>query len=181
MKRVTARTATVHRTFAAARPKICDIFESVAQLPAPTGSVHRNHADPRLRLQHAAYEAFIISFMAVPRLRRRGAAAAAQCGPRDDLDLPAHALAAGRLQLPSSADLLGLWRRSDRAFRPVGRRMDDIGAAIAMPALGHLGNRQRAAGKTRGRAMVCAMAVRALAWRQRAVSPARKTTAPREP
>jgi hypothetical protein len=29
--------------------------------------------------------------------------------------------------------------------------------------------------------MVCAMAVRALAWRQRAVSPARKTPALREP
>ena len=181
MKSVTARTATVHRTFAAARPKICDISESVAQLPAPAGSMHRNHANPRSRLQHAAHEAFIIFFMAVPRLRRRGAAAAAQCGPRDDLDLPAHAVGAGRLQLPPSADLFGLWRPSDRAFRPVGRRMDDIGAAIAMPALGHLGNRQRAAGKTRGRAMVCAVAVRALAWRQRAASPARKTTAPKEP
>ena len=73
------------------------------------------------------------------------AAAAAQCRPRADLDLPAHAVAAGRLQLPPSADLLGLWRRGDRALRAVGRRMDDAGAAVALPALGHLGDRQRAA------------------------------------
>src|SRR5271167_3591560 len=108
--------------------------------------------------------------MAVPRLRRYGAAPAAQRGPCDDLDIPAHAVAAGRLQLPSSADLFGLWRRSDRAFRPVGRRMDDAGAAIALPALGDLGNRQRAPDKTRGRTMVCTVAVRTLARGQRAVS-----------
>jgi hypothetical protein len=107
--------------------------------------------------------------MAVPRLRRIGATPAAQCGPRRNLDLPAHAVAAGRLQLPSSADLFGLWRRSDRAFRPVGRRMDDAGAAIALPALGYLGNRQRAADTTGGRAMVYAVAVRTLARGQRAV------------
>ena len=107
--------------------------------------------------------------MAVPRLRRRGATPAAQCGPRHDLDLPAHAVTAGRLQLPSSADLFGLWRRSDRAFRPLGRRMDDAGAAIALPALGYLWNRQRAADKTPGRAMVYAVAVRTLARGQRAV------------
>src|ERR1700678_2965973 len=108
--------------------------------------------------------------MAVPRLRRHGAAPAAQCGPRDDLDLPAHAVGVGRLQLPPSADLFGLWRSSDRAFRPVGRRMDDAGAAIALPALGYLGNRQRAADKTPGCAMVFAVAVRTLARGHRAVS-----------
>src|SRR3984957_15112653 len=107
--------------------------------------------------------------MAVPRLRRRRATPAAQCGPCRDLDLPAHAVTAGRLQLPSSADLFGLWRRSDRAFRPVGRRMDDAGAAIALPALGYFGNRQRAACKAPGRAMVYAVAVRTLARGQRAV------------
>jgi hypothetical protein len=107
--------------------------------------------------------------MAVSRLRRNGATAAAQCGPCHDLDLPAHAVATGRLQLPSSADLFGLWRRSDRAFRTVGRRMDDAGAAVALPALGYLGYRQRAADKTAWRAMVYAMAVRTLARGQRAV------------
>src|ERR1700679_3777058 len=121
--------------------------------------------------------------MAVSRLRRHGATPAAQYGSCDDLDLPAHAVAAGRLRLPSSADLFGLWRRSDRAFRPVGRRMDDAGAAIALPALGYLGNRQRAADKTPGCAMVFAVAVRTLARGQRAVScgpvfgTARKTNA----
>jgi hypothetical protein len=108
--------------------------------------------------------------MALPRLRRRRATPAAQCGPCDDLALPAHAVAAGRLQLPSSADLLGLWRRSDRALRPVGRRMDDAGAAIALSALGDLGYRQRTADKACGRALVSAVAVRALARGQRAVN-----------
>jgi hypothetical protein len=107
--------------------------------------------------------------MAVPRLRRRGATPAAQCGPCRDLDLSAHAVTAGRLQLPPSAELFGVWRRSDRAFRPVGRRMDDAGAAVALPALGHLGYRQRAADKTAGCAMVYAVAVRTLARGQRAV------------
>src|ERR1700730_12376337 len=102
-------------------------------------------------------------------LRYRGAAPAAQCRACDDLDLPAHAVAAGRLQLPASADLLGLWRRGDRAFRAVGRRMDDAGAAVTLPPLGYLGNRQCAADKTAGRAMVSAVAVRPMARRQRAL------------
>ena len=128
-----------------------------------------NRANPRTRLRHAAHEAFTLPFIALFRLRRRGATPAAQCGARDDLDLPAHAVAAGRLQLPSSADMLGLWRRGDRAFRAVGRRVDDLGAAIALPALGYLGDRQRAADKTAGRTMVFAVAVRAMARRQRAI------------
>src|SRR5664279_3158567 len=107
--------------------------------------------------------------MAVPRLRRRGATPAAQCGPRHDLDLPAHAVTSGRLQLPPSADLFGLWRRSDRAFRAVGRRMDDAGAAVALPALGHLRDRQRAADAAAGGAMVSAVAVRTMAGCQRAI------------
>src|SRR5476651_613094 len=112
-----------------------------------------------------AYERFI----ALLRLRRRDTAPAAQCRARDDLDLPAHAVTAGRLQLPPSADLLGLWRRSDRAFRPVGRRLDDAGAAAALPALGHFGDRQRAADQTAGCAMVSAVAVWTLARRQRVI------------
>src|ERR1700692_3653442 len=96
-------------------------------------------------------------------LHYRGAAPAAQGRACDDLDLPAHAVAAGRVQLPSSADLLGLWRRGDRAFRPVGRRVEYAGAAAALPALGHFGNRQRAADQTAGCAMVSAVAVWTLA------------------
>ena len=121
---------------------------------------------PATSSQHAAHEAF--TAIALPRLRRRAAAPAAQCGARDDLDLPAHAVTAGRLQLPPSADLFGLWRRGDRALRAMGRRLDDAGADAALPALGHLGNRQRAADKAAGRAMVSAVAVRTLARRQRA-------------
>src|SRR5215211_643794 len=48
--------------------------------------------------------------------------------------------------------------------------MDDPGAAVALPALGNLRHRQRAAGKTAWRAVVLAVAVRALARRQRALA-----------
>src|SRR6202521_5645436 len=113
---------------------------------------------------HGAYE-----ILALCGLRRHGFANSAQRGTRDDLALPAHAVAAGRLQLPSPADLFGLWRRGDRALRAVGRRMDDPGAAAALPALGHLGDRQCAADQTAGRAMVFAVALRAVARGQRAI------------
>src|SRR5258708_4875373 len=117
-----------------------------------------------LNIGHGAYEIFALS-----GLRRCFSATAAQCRTRDDLALPAHAVAAGRLQLPPSADLLGLRRRGDRALRTVGRRMDDPGAAVALPALGHFRNRQRAADETAGRAMVSAVAVWTMARGQRAV------------
>src|SRR5882757_4669242 len=106
----------------------------------------------------------------MPALRRLDPTAAAQCRARPDLDLPAHAVAAGRLQLQASADLLGLWRRSDRTLRTVGRRMDDAGSDPALPALGHVRHRQRAARTTAGRALVSAVALRALARRQRDVA-----------
>src|SRR5450631_2908739 len=136
----------------------CDSIAWLARFPA---------SEPckcRLNHEHRAYEIFALS-----RLRPRRAAAAAQCRARDDLDLPAHAVAAGRLQLPSPADLFGLWRRGDRALRSVGRRLDDAGAAAALPALGHSGDRQCAAGKTAGRPVVSAVAIRPLARRQRAL------------
>ena len=136
----------------------CDSIACVAQFRASEpGKYGLNNG-------HGAYE-----ILALCGLCRNGFANSAQCGTRDDLALPAHAVAAGRLQLPSPADLLGLWRRGDRAFRAVGRRMDDAGAAIALPALGYLGYRQRAADKTAGRTMVHAMAVRAMARCQRTV------------
>jgi hypothetical protein len=130
----------------------------------------RNCASPRTSLQHAAHETFIVAFLIMPRLRGGGAAPAAQRRARHDLDLSAHPVAAGRLQLPPFADLLGLWRRGDRAFRAVGRRLDDAGAAVTLPAMGHIGNRQRAADKAAGRTMVFAVAVRAMARRQRALN-----------
>jgi len=168
MKRVTVRshnrpynlccTATqTMRYFPKCGANICDRWFRAWE---PRKSAHM--------ISDAAHEAFIATFVALFRLRR-GAAPAAQCGARTDLDLPAYAVAAGRLQLPSSADLFGLRRRGDRAFRAVGRRMDDVGAAIALPALGYFGNRQRAADDTAGRPMVSTVAVRAMAQRQRAL------------
>src|SRR3982074_3056507 len=52
----------------------------------------------------------------------------------------------------------------------MGRRLDDLGAAVALPALGHFRNRQCAADKTGGGAMVSAVAVRTMARRQLAVN-----------
>src|SRR3954447_17731160 len=96
-------------------------------------------------------------------------ASAAACWPRSDMAVPSHAVAAGGIQLPPPADLFALWRRGDRAFRAVGRRLDDVGTAVTLPALGHFGHRQRARTSARRRALVSAMAVRPLARRQRAL------------
>src|SRR5882762_3228941 len=103
----------------------------------------------------------------MPALRRRGPTAAAQSRARRDLDLPPHAVAAGRLQLPPSADLLGLWRRGDRALWTMGRRLDDPRPIAALPALRHVRHRQRAAGRAARRAVVPALALWAMARRQR--------------
>src|ERR1700752_3921809 len=95
-----------------------------------------------------------------PRTRfRRAGAPAAERRTGVDLDLSAHALTARWLQLPPSSDLLRLWRRGDRALRALGRRMDDASAAVAVPALGHLRHRQRAAGGAARRALVFAVAL----------------------
>src|SRR5439155_1911924 len=113
-------------------------------------------------MQHAAHEAFIV----LSRLYRRDATPASQCRTRVDLDLPAHPVASGWLQLSALADLLGLCRRGDRAVWAVGRRMDDLGATAALPALGYIGDRHRAHHKAAGRAMVSAVAIRPMARRQ---------------
>ena len=155
----------VHRSFAAAPPKTGDIFQSVAQISVNAGSMLGNRANPRPSIQHAAHEAFIV----LSRLRRRDAAPASQCRARVDLDLPAYPLAAGWLQLPALADLFGLCRRGDRALWAVGRRMDDLGATVALPALGDIRDRQRAAHKTAGCAMVSAVAIWPMARRQYAL------------
>ncbi len=102
-------------------------------------------------------------------MRRARPSPAAPGWPRPDLDLPAYPVAAGRVQLPSPADLLALWRRSHRALRVVGRRLDDPGAVAALPALGNLRDRQRTPGRASPSPVVPALALRALAWRQCAV------------
>src|SRR3569623_1906874 len=98
---------------------------------------------------------------------RSGEARAAQRRARPDLALSVHALSADRFQLPSCSNLFGLWRRSDRALRIMGRRMDDAGAADAMPAMGRLGSGLRAQPQPHDCALVFAVALRALARCQR--------------
>src|SRR5579863_4445039 len=53
----------------------------------------------------------------------------------------------------------------------MGRRMDDAGAVAALSSLGHFRHRQCSADEARGRAMVPALAVRALARRQQSLGP----------
>jgi len=151
-------------TFAAPPPNKCNICASVTQMHVRSSSVPGNRANTGSANGHSAYEIFALS-----GLQRCNSAAPAQCRARDDLALPAHAVAAGRLQLPPSADLFRVRRRGDRTFRAVGRRMDDLGATVALPALGYFRNRQRAADETDGRAMVSAVAVRTMARGQRAL------------
>src|SRR3569833_935051 len=98
---------------------------------------------------------------------RSGEARAAQRRARPYLALSVHALSADRFQLPSCTNLFGLWRRSDRALRIMGRRMDDAGAAVAMPAMGHLGAGLRGQPHSHNCALVFAVALRSLARRQR--------------
>src|SRR6185312_13868085 len=65
--------------------------------------------------------------------------------------------------MPAPADLLALCRGSHRALRPVGRRLDDFGAAVALPAVRDLWPRFRARSPVADRALVPALALRALA------------------
>ena len=82
----------------------CDPIAYLAEFPATELS------KTALSEVQIAHETFIATFIALLELHQRGAAAAAQCRARDDLGVPAHAVAAGRLQLPASADLFDLWR-----------------------------------------------------------------------
>src|SRR6476660_3528249 len=82
--------------------------------------------------------------------------------PRAGEDLPLHALAAGRLPLPPPSDLLGIRRRGARPLRPLGRLVDDAGTALALSPMGHLRHRPRARNGAAGRALVRALALRAL-------------------
>src|SRR4029077_11231048 len=73
---------------------------------------------------------------------------------------------AGRFSLPSSANLFGICRSGGGAFRPMGRRLDDIGAASALPAMGNVGAGFRAAGVAGKIALVYAVALRPMAGHQ---------------
>jgi hypothetical protein len=97
-------------------------------------------------------------------------APSAECRKGADLAIPAHLVGAGRLQLPSSADLLGLCGRGDCPLWSLGWRLDDTGTAVALPSLRHIGYRQRTSRCAAGRAVVPALALWALARRQRTVT-----------
>src|SRR5262249_51942129 len=87
---------------------------------------------------------------------------AASVRARADPALSLHPVAAGRIPLPPPADLLGIRRRGDHALRPVGRRLDDAGAAVALPSVGYIGNRSRPGTGAGPGALVSAVAVRPL-------------------
>src|SRR3954452_9442423 len=76
--------------------------------------------------------------------------------------LSIHIIATGRFSLPAFADLLGVCRRGARSLRPLGRLLDDAGAAAALPSMGHRGHRSRSGSRAAGRALVRAVALRPL-------------------
>src|SRR5438270_841158 len=83
---------------------LCHSFTYHVRFPAsePGKTAPRN--------EQTAHETSNAGFVALPELHRRDSAAAAQCRAEFDLAVPAHAVAAGRIQLPPSADLLSLRR-----------------------------------------------------------------------
>src|SRR5712691_6912737 len=98
---------------------------------------------------------------------RDGPAGAAQFRPRADQALSLHPVAAHRIALPASADLLGICRRGDRAAWPVGGRLDGARAHPALPPVGNRGARFRSAPTAGWGALVSAVALRSLAGHQR--------------
>ena len=132
-------------------------------------AIDRFHASEPSKIRSPLWQAAHDAFIALPELRPHDYEVAAQHRTRGNLDLPAHAVTAGWLPLPPSADLLSLWRRSDRTIWIVGWRLDDAGAAVALSSLGYLRHRQCAVDAAVGRAMVPAVALRPLARRQRVV------------
>src|SRR5262249_29248832 len=75
-------------------------------------------------------------------------------------------LRADRVQLPASADLLGLCRGGDRPVRSVGRRLDDARAALSLSPVWHPRARFRGVIVARWRALVSALALWPLARHQ---------------
>src|SRR5262249_28737486 len=67
------------------------------------------------------------------------------------------------LPLPASADLLGLCRRSDRALRALGWRLDDARAALPLSSVGDVWARPCARIAAARIALVSALALRFLA------------------
>src|ERR1043165_573686 len=94
--------------------------------------------------------------------RRESAARSPPRRPRACKDLSLHPVAAGRLPLPTSADLLRVRRRGARPLWAMGRFMDDSRPPPSLPSLGHIGDRPCARDGPGGRALVRALALRSL-------------------
>ena len=146
---VTVLSCVVHNTLACYAASRCDNCELWRKYLHQISSLLGNSRKTTYMVQHGAHRS-VHRTKQCTDCASTAPPSAAQCGARADLDLPAHAVAAGRLQLPASADMFGVWRRSDRTLRPVGRRMDDAGADPALPALGHIRHRQCAADEPPG-------------------------------
>ena len=119
-------------------------------------------------IAQSAHEAF--SLRALFHSGRGRASPSTQIRSRADLALPPYTLAAGRLQLPAPSDLLRLRRRGDRTFRALGRWLDDARAPASLQSVRHVGHRQRAPRRAARGTLVFALALRALARRQRPLS-----------
>src|SRR5512144_1241490 len=120
IKTVTVLTCIVHNTFACYAALRCDNYEVWRKYLHALSSLLGNTRKTTYMVQHGTRRSFIVTSKTMHRLCQHGPSSAAQRRTRADLDLPAHAVAAGRLQLPASSDMLGVWRRSDRTLRPVG-------------------------------------------------------------
>jgi hypothetical protein len=173
IKTVTVLSCVVHNTFACCAASRCDNCELWRKYLHALSSLLGNTRKTTYIVQHGARRSFIVTSKTMHGLCQHCPSSAAQCGTRADLALPAHAVAAGRLQLPAFADMFGVWRRGDRTFRIVGRRMDDAGADPALPPLGNVRHRQRAAHDTSGCVLVSAVALWTLARSQRFVNATR--------
>lgn len=98
-------------------------------------------------------------------LRALSPAGATRGRPRSGEGLSLHILAADRVPLPASADVLGICRRGARAAWPLGRRLDDTCKIVAVSSLWDIRSRLRA--EETGRCtLVHALALRTLARHQ---------------
>src|SRR5271156_5295335 len=103
------------------------------------------------------------------RRRERTCPRPAPRRPRADPLLPAHALKPHRSAVPLFADLLGLCGRSDPAAWPMGWLLDGPGARVPLPSARRLGLRSAAGAAGPARFLGAPVALRSLAFAQRAI------------
>lgn len=106
--KLAATLVSVHTTFAAMSPGVCDILPLVAKLQLDL--VPWGNQRPPLERKLAFRETDAAKFQVLLGLRKCRLAAAPQCRPSVDLDLSPYIIAAGGLQLPAPADVLCLRR-----------------------------------------------------------------------